>query len=80
MRRTHEHRCDNQKQGCKGIIRCSAPAIDNYDGWPEVYCSMEEHGPIICEECHDAELCEECGIPEHLTHAIGCPKHVAKAS
>lgn len=79
MRRTHTHKCMYSPNGCKAVLRCSAPLIDNYDGWPEAYCAAEELG-IICEECEDADVCEECGVPVHLTHATGCETAQRKAS
>jgi hypothetical protein len=77
MRRRHSHTCRNKQHGCKGAYECHAPIVDNYDGWPEAYCVTEENGAWECDECMDADLCEVCGIPEHLTHAGDCSKVVA---
>ncbi len=79
MNRPHSHMCRNGKYGCKAVLLCNAPVVQNYDGWPEAYCVTEEHGGLECDECHDAEVCEECGIPEHLTHAKDCPKRCVLA-
>jgi len=80
MRRPHTHTCRNKASGCKASWSCNAPIVDNFDGWPEAYCSAESEDWIECEECHQAVVCEDCGVPEHLTHAPGCVTLKAKAS
>lgn len=80
MRREHGHTCVNATHGCKGQTRCNAPIIQNYDGWPEAYCSMEEREPWACDECLEAVRCDDCGVPMHLTHDKDCVTLTAKAS
>lgn len=47
MNRHHSHTCR-----CGTKFNCSAPLVQNFDGWPDPVCILVmEIGPQICDGC-----------------------------
>lgn len=80
MRRTgdHQHDCVNKKHGCKSSYACSNKHLErNYDGWPDVICSVNPMDEFECEDC-DTSRCSECGEVLNVhQHDNDCPKATA---
>lgn len=61
--RTHTHPCER----CKAVFGCSGELLRNFDGWPEVICTLYHDGSAKyhqfrqCEECVMTEWCGDCG-------------------
>lgn len=71
--RIHTHPCSFSGKGCNERVKCFDYFLQrNYDGWPEVICMFNENNDIPCEDCQKADICDECGIPEHLPHEWHC--------
>lgn len=73
----HSHPCQFARFGCERSILCEDKNLfKNYDGWPEVMCSLEAmgiSGEMACEDCEQDGFCEDCGAPNHLCHDEDCP-------
>lgn len=73
MRRAHHHSCRNKYLGCQARVPCGGPLERNYDGWPEVVCAFDDgRFSFTCEDCCQADYCEDCGYPDHLGHHERC--------
>lgn len=63
MRRTeHTHPCAR----CKAAVPCGGSFERNYDGVPEVICTVyhatpDSMGAWECEECFCTDWCDHCG-------------------
>lgn len=58
----HTHRCVNHSRGCPGEVICHALPERDEDG---LHCPFENED-FACEECIEAESCDDCGVFEHL--------------
>lgn len=61
MSREHVHYCENRRHGCTSTYVCDAPLERNYDGCPEVVCSINPGDDGECEDCATS-YCEDCGV------------------
>lgn len=72
----HSHPCQFARFGCEHTILCEDKNLfRNYDGWPEVMCSLEAMGvsaEIVCDECEQDSWCDCCGYPNRLGHDEDC--------
>lgn len=59
----HFHKCSNSDRGCGESFPCSAAPEDNGDG--TLNCPYD-NDLFHCEECIDADYCEDCGAFPHL--------------
>jgi hypothetical protein len=53
----HTHTCI----ACQAKVPCHAAAVDNYDGFPEKYCSAidpQQERSFVCEDCGAQGLCD----------------------
>lgn len=75
---THTHHCRNKNAGCKSTWECENRHLEhNYDGFPEVVCSLNPENGIECEDC-DTSRCSDCGSVLNVEqHDNDCAKATA---
>jgi hypothetical protein len=70
-REPHSHPCPY----CGYRTECDDKHLErNYDGWPEVICTLVDGGmskPVVCDECEAKRWCEHCGGAEAVQEVAG---------